>query len=113
MLRLQIKQPYFEQIAKGEKVEEIRENTYYNFAKFVTNIDSEPEIIQHKEILFVNGYKKDAPEMVCRIANIEYLVYLDENGNETDEYFFKIHIAEVLTIKNYAKFYNKSDVTQA
>ncbi|MBK8045052.1 MAG: ASCH domain-containing protein [Haliscomenobacter sp.] len=94
-LHLRIKKQYFDEIAAGTKKIEYREGKEYYWSRLV-NMDENGEFVSFKpinEIVFINGYHKDAPRMRVAVEKIEFIEVKD-NGEIYQD--FAIHLGKVL-----------------
>lgn len=97
-LDLIIKQKHLEEIVSGAKKEEYRDVTD-RLLKQVCDLDSEGNATDYKPIktlrLFA-GYKKDRKFAVVEVLDIELDVYLDDDGNETEDEYFVFVLGRVI-----------------
>ena len=97
-LDLIIKQKHLEEIVAGTKTEEYRDVTD-RLLKQVCDLDSEGNATGYKPIktlrLFA-GYKKDRKFAVVEVLDIELDVYLDDDGNETEDEYFVFVLGKVV-----------------
>lgn len=93
-----IKQKHLEEIVSGAKKEEYRDVTD-RLLKQVCDLDSEGNATGYKPIktlrLFA-GYKKDRKFAVVEVRDIELDVYLDDDGNETEDEYFVFVLGKVV-----------------
>lgn len=97
-LDLIIKQKHLEEIVSSAKKEEYRDVTD-RLLKQVCDLDSEGNATSYKPIktlrLFA-GYKKDRKFAVVEVLDIELDVYLDDDGNETEDEYFVFVLGKVV-----------------
>ena len=72
MITLQIKMSEFQQIASGVKKIEYRSPSLFNKRKLLKkNENGEYDVnSEDKSVLFINGYKHDAPMLLCEVVSI-------------------------------------------
>ena len=93
-----IKTEHLAEIVAGTKTEEYRDVTD-RLLKQVCDLDSEGNATGYKPIktlrLFA-GYKKDRKFAVVEVKDIELDVYLDDDGNETEDEYFVFVLGRVI-----------------
>ena len=91
MIKLQIKRSEYELIASGVKNVEYRAPSLFNKRILLKKNDNGAfdTNTTDKEIMFINGYKKDAPSVICEVISIIPVRFssrfVDEKNNFTAE----------------------------
>ncbi len=99
MIILRIKKENFDLIVSGKKKSEWRQNSKYNIKLLFKDrgdgkLDGNPDI---KEIMFINGYSKDAPSVIkgvefIRLCKFTKDIKIEEDNFEALEGQFAIEI---------------------
>lgn len=103
MLILPIKKKYFDMILSGEKKEEYREIKPYYTNRFIKKWLNKELIMEElrnygcirERIILRNGYRKDSPQMTCRV-DISIGQGKPEWGAEPGKEYYILEVLEVI-----------------
>ena len=113
MLVLPIKKKWFDMILSGQKKEEYREiKTYWTKRLLKSDIPFDLDKLLYKlrtgegrfckTVIFKNGYRKDSPQMECRVE-IGIGTGKQKWGAEPNKEYYILEILEILEVQNIGK----------
>src|ERR1035437_325529 len=94
-LFLTIKKESFDKIKSGEKTEEERQcNPFY-----ISRLLKLNEFVKYDSIMFVNGYRKDSPQIEIEHIKTDIYVYEDcqEDTAKDEDCYFIISLGKVIS----------------
>lgn len=118
ILKLQIDRPCFKSIMNGEQKIEHRFVYPTNAKRYVIEEDTKDENgeditivtpIQYNALYLINGWRKEAPRMTVEVVKAEFVVLVDEEGNdltfeedETEYFVCQVwyHLGKVISTEN-------------
>lgn len=101
ILHLKLTKQWFQMIASGIKKEEYREITKYWAARFNPTGNLLDDCRDFSKVVFVNGYRKDAPAVEVQCEEITIGEGKEEWGAVKGKEYYIIKLGGILSIKNY------------